>query len=354
MRHPRITKEMRDLLIPLNKTEFTFLESNILDNGIREPLLTWNGILIDGHHRLKIAKKHKLPYKIKELSFDDAMDAKAFMTKNQLGKRNLNLFSKASLLIKTHQPLLARLAKENQRNGVSRKSGKVIDSDKELAKILGCSKDLIWRIKKINKLADNEILRKLNEGHISINTAFLALRRIDFDRELETKPLPEGKWSIFYADPAWDHRAGPVYMDPDYPTMSIDELCQLRIKPMTTSRSVLFMWTTNVHLEQAFKVMNAWSFRYSGSNFVWKKTGQANRGYYNNSIHEILLIGKKRASAPLNPERSSSIITAKKSAHSRKPEKFRKIIDGLYPKGKRIELFARRKVKGWDAWGNEV
>ena len=30
------------------------------------------------------------------------------------------------------------------------------------------------------------------------------------------------------------------------------------------------------------------------------------------------------------------------------------MIDTLYPHGKRIELFARRSVKGWDAYGNEA
>ena len=43
-----------------------------------------------------------------------------------------------------------------------------------------------------------------------------------------------------------------------------------------------------------------------------------------------------------------------RTKHSRKPDKFREIIETLYPRGKRIELFARSKVKGWESYGNEV
>ena len=43
-----------------------------------------------------------------------------------------------------------------------------------------------------------------------------------------------------------------------------------------------------------------------------------------------------------------------RTEHSKKPEYFRILIDKLYPKGNRIELFAREKKDNWDAWGNEI
>lgn len=50
-----------------------------------------------------------------------------------------------------------------------------------------------------------------------------------------------------------------------------------------------------------------------------------------------------------------NFIQTKVTRHSQKPEEFRQLIaratKGLRP---RIELFARTRVPGWDAWGNEV
>ena len=48
-----------------------------------------------------------------------------------------------------------------------------------------------------------------------------------------------------------------------------------------------------------------------------------------------------------------SVVSEERSEHSKKPESFRVIIDTLYPHGERVELFARSKVDGWEAWGAE-
>ncbi len=56
---------------------------------------------------------------------------------------------------------------------------------------------------------------------------------------------------------------------------------------------------------------------------------------------------------PLTPEEFDGL-EKKTNNHSEKPEQFRKIIDILYPKAKKIELFARKKIKGWTTWGNEL
>ena len=60
----RIDKEFESLIPPLSKDEFMQLEENILKEGIRDPLVVWDGpegygILLDGHNRYKIANKYK-------------------------------------------------------------------------------------------------------------------------------------------------------------------------------------------------------------------------------------------------------------------------------------------------------
>ena len=112
------------------------------------------------------------------------------------------------------------------------------------------------------------------------------------------------------------------------------------------------MWTTSPKLEQAFQVIKAWGFNYKTS-FVWDKI-KHNFGYYNSVRHEFLLIAGQGKSTPDVKELHDSVISIERTEHSEKPEYFRELIDKLYPTGNRIELFARKKTKGWETWGAEA
>jgi N6-adenosine-specific RNA methylase IME4 len=87
---------------------------------------------------------------------------------------------------------------------------------------------------------------------------------------------------------------------------------------------------------------------------VWDKV-KHNFGHYNSVRQELLLICTRGSCTPDVKELVDSVQTIERSTkHSEKPEEFRRIIDTLYPKGPRVELFARAKHEGWDSWGNEV
>ena len=104
-------------------------------------------------------------------------------------------------------------------------------------------------------------------------------------------------------------------------------------------------------LEDAFVVIRAWGFEYKAS-FVWDKI-KHNWGHYNSVRHEFLLVCVRGSCPPDELKLFDSVVSIERTKHSEKPEAFRKIIDTLYPHGKRIELFARTKVDGWEAFGNE-
>jgi N6-adenosine-specific RNA methylase IME4 len=170
-------------------------------------------------------------------------------------------------------------------------------------------------------------------------------------------PLPEGKFRVIYADPPWQYGDrfvdGYGSVDFTYPTMTIAELCQLPVWDLVADDAVLFIWVTSPLLEDAFKVVRAWGFEYKTS-FVWDKV-KHNYGHYNSVRHEFLLVCTKGSCTPDDLELFDSVQMVERSnKHSEKPEEFRRIIDSLYTWGQRIELFARRKVEGWEAWGNDV
>lgn len=86
---PRIDAEFRDLLPTLSDEEYENLEESLLADPSNIVIDTWHGLVIDGHHRLSICRKHNLPYTIREREFANRDEAVIWILKNQLGRRNL-------------------------------------------------------------------------------------------------------------------------------------------------------------------------------------------------------------------------------------------------------------------------
>ena len=82
-------EEFKNLLPPLSEETFKLLEENILQNGCRDSLVLWNGILIDGYNRFEICTKHGLPFKTIEKEFGSREEVKVWIILNQISRRNL-------------------------------------------------------------------------------------------------------------------------------------------------------------------------------------------------------------------------------------------------------------------------
>ena len=219
--------------------------------------------------------------------------------------------------------------------------------------------------KKTSKLAQDiaslpeEKFEAVKRGVISISKVQKEANILR-NSEKPTPKAPDGKYRVIYADPPWKYTSGDQHgteaqdtiLSSHYNSMSIAELCELPIKDMAQDDSVLFMWATSPLLEECFDVIRAWGFKYKAS-IVWNKDAH-NVGHYVSVRHEFLLICTRGSCLPDTNKLFASVVTERRTAHSVKPETFRNIIDEMYPNGKRIELFARRSVNGWDTWGNDV
>ena len=85
-----IDEELKNLIPALSQPEFEQLENNILEEGCREAVIVWNGILVDGHNRHEICKKNNIDFKIAERTdFSNREEVIDWMINNQIGKRNL-------------------------------------------------------------------------------------------------------------------------------------------------------------------------------------------------------------------------------------------------------------------------
>jgi len=176
-----INPKFKNLIPPLTQDERKQLEENILDEGIREPLITWNGVLIDGHNRYSIAKKFGLEFQTKEMDFENESDAEIWIIKNQFGRRNLSKYDRSILALRL-KPVIAERAREKQvgtlkQNAVNQKSDerKELNTTKEIAKLAGVSHDTIHRVETIEASGNDKVREKLRSGEISINEAYLAV-----------------------------------------------------------------------------------------------------------------------------------------------------------------------------------
>ena len=85
----KIDREFKNLIRPLQRKEFLQLEANILSDGCRDPIVTYDGFIIDGHNRYEICVKHNIPFSVLEMVFECREEAIAWICANQLGRRNI-------------------------------------------------------------------------------------------------------------------------------------------------------------------------------------------------------------------------------------------------------------------------
>ena len=176
----------------------------------------------------------------------------------------------------------------------------------------------------------------------------------------DAPPLPDGVYRVIYADPPWEYGdkrtndANSGSAESQYPTMPIDDICGLAVAEIAAADSVLFLWATAPLLTEAMQVIESWGFTYKAQ-FVWDKVKGFN-GHYNDVRHELLLVATRGSCVPKIDTLDPSIVQAKRTQHSRKPDCFYELIERMYPPGERthVELFARRSRNGWQSWGNQV
>ncbi len=101
----RIDKEFAEKIPPLTKDEFDQLEANILAEGrVINPLIIWNGVIVDGHNRYRILQRHpEIAFQTYEKDFSDRYEVIAWICKNQLGRRNLTPAQRKYLIGKQYE-----------------------------------------------------------------------------------------------------------------------------------------------------------------------------------------------------------------------------------------------------------
>jgi N6-adenosine-specific RNA methylase IME4 len=162
------------------------------------------------------------------------------------------------------------------------------------------------------------------------------------------------KFSTIYADPPWqyDNESSRGAAANHYRTMSVEEICQEPVRELVEDDAHLHLWTTNSFLSEAFRVIEAWGFRFK-SCLVWVKD-EIGMGNYWRVSHEFLMLGV-RGNLTFRDRTLPSWIQAPRTIHSHKPAVIRSLVERVSP-GPYLELYGREELPdtAWTVFGNQV
>ncbi|MFN3371002.1 MAG: MT-A70 family methyltransferase [Sphingomonadaceae bacterium] len=173
--------------------------------------------------------------------------------------------------------------------------------------------------------------------------------------------LTPGRYGLILADPPWSFRVrteAGTGRSPQrhYPCLSMAELIALPVAGLAARDSALLMWATAPMLPDALKLMGAWGFAFKSAG-AWAKQSASGAswafgtGYCFRSAAEFFLLGT-RGRPVVQSRRVRNLVVAPVREHSRKPDQLHAMAEALYA-GPYLELFARQRRPGWDAWGND-
>jgi N6-adenosine-specific RNA methylase IME4 len=299
------------------------------------------------------------------------------MIKNQFSRRNLPLHKRLDLAF-IDEELEQQQAKQRQlstlkqfqladdecttdRSPVTERqdqeTGKTLEC---VAKKAECSYGTAFQYKKIKEAG---LAERVVNGE-SIKKVYDDLRRekarAELKQSLESIEAQEAKslagvYDVIVIDPPWDIKkierdVAPEQVDLDYPTMSLDEIKALDI-PCAEDCHV-FLWTTQKFLRPSFDILEAWGLTYVCL-FTWLKNGgfqPFNMPQFNT---EFVLYAHKGNPNFIDLKQFNCGFQADRGRHSEKPEAFYDVIRRVTG-GRRLDMFNRRRIDGFDGWGKEA
>lgn len=392
-----------DIFPMLDSVDLAALAEDIKKNGLQHPVVIFDAggewQILDGRNRVRacemvgVTPSHVIKRDVVPIDY---------VLSTNLKRRHLNE-SQRGMVALAVEKLYAAEAAARQRDagqrGVEggRANKKTLRADlpegfpeevrprDKAAAALSVSPRLVQDAKKVDRQGSRPVVEAVRTGKIAIGDA---VRIVDLPREKQTQlvemvsageaktlkdarnrtvraevsaqitaepsPLPTGPFRIIVADPPWryDSRAeDPTHRGANpYPSMSTEEICAMPVSALACDDAILWLWTTNAFMRDAFKVLDAWGF-HEKTILTWVKdrmgTGDWLRGQ---SEHCILAV---RGAPFVTLTNQTTVLRASMREHSRKPDEFFTMVDGLCL-GSKLELFAREARPGWSAWGAEV
>jgi N6-adenosine-specific RNA methylase IME4 len=171
----------------------------------------------------------------------------------------------------------------------------------------------------------------------------------------EPPPLPSrGPYRVIVADPPWPYEKRQE--DPShrgvlpYTAMSIKQICEMNVASLAHDDCILWLWTTNHHMREAFTVLDAWGFTQK-TILTWLKDKMGMGDWLRGQTEHVLMATRGKPAVELTGQ--TTLLHGKVRAHSQKPEEFYTFVEKLCPASRYCELFSRHSRPNWDGHGDE-
>ncbi len=395
-----------DLFPMLSPADAEALRADIAANGLRERIVILGGEILDGRNRYKAAVAagvvaEGLPPDGDDLwashfrRFVPAQDGDplAWVLSKNLHRRHLSEGQRAMLAAD-----IARLGQGRRANCENKPANlPVYPSQPQAAEMLHVSERSVRSAAKVRDEGAPELVEKVRAGEVAVSAAadIASLpvteqlrilrennprefrravkdhrqvaqaekkeRRQEREAELAEKiaALPQKRFGVILADPEWRFETYSAETGMDraadnhYPTSPLPVIKSRPVADIAADDCALMLWATVPMLPQALEVMAAWGFAYK-SHAIWMKD-RVGTGYWFRNQHEILLLGTRgKVPAPAMGDQFKSALAHAVGEHSAKPPFAHEIAEAYWPSLPKIELNARMRRPGWDAWGLEA
>lgn len=345
----------------MDAESFAGLKADIAENGVLQPVVLFDGRVIDGRHRWKACQELGRECPTTDFEGSEA-DALRFVVSSNLHRRHLTASQKACVAVELLEPFAAE-AKERQgtRTDIVAKmpqcSGE--KARNQAAEVVGVSPRYVQDAKKL-KTESPDVFEQVSRGELTLPQAITSVRhseKVAELRKLEVEEIekPTGVFDVIVIDPPWamqkiEREVAPNQTAFDYPTMSQEELLHLEIPAADNCH--VWLWTTQKFLPDALELLWAWKLKYVCT-FVWHKPG----GFQPFSLPqyncEFAIYATKGSPVFVETKAFFTCFNAPRGKHSEKPEEFYDVVRRVTA-GRRLDMFNRRKIEGFTGWGKEA
>ena len=170
-----INEVLRSYIDPLTANEYAALERSLLAEGCRDALVLWNDVLIDGHNRYEICRRHDIAFNtVQNTSFGSLDDVMLWMIDNHLARRSVSDFQRGVLALRKKDIVAGRTVQQAgglEEGAVPAQPPVPLSTREDIARAARVSSNTIGLIEKIQKEAAPELVDAVRSGTISINAA---------------------------------------------------------------------------------------------------------------------------------------------------------------------------------------
>jgi N6-adenosine-specific RNA methylase IME4 len=381
-----------ELFPMLDDARLAELAADIRENGLREPIQMLDGRIIDGRNRYRACQMAGVTPQFRQMPIDVNPWALVWSLNGQ--RRDLNndqryiLWAECAENDVAWQTEQKRIHDEANRKrseamsgvpfapkGEPRKNEKKVDVQDVQKHSGDNAKTASTRNKKADAanvdagtVARNDFLKKhrpdlhakVRTGELTSSRAYTAAKKDDKVAKLTDISAQEvraasGVYDVIVLDPPWqmekiEREVAPNQAAFDYPTMDEEALAALEIPAADDCH--LWVWTTHKHLPMSLRLIKAWGLKYVCT-FVWHKPGGFQPFGLPQYNCEFAIYARKGAPIFIETKAFPVCFNAPRGAHSEKPEDFYDVIRRVTA-GRRLDMFNRRKIEGFDGWGNEA